>query len=365
MPDYELELLTRFSEPVAPLPKAQLTSVKWELNTAGSLSFEMKQDDPDVMKPLCVEHEVRCTVEGVEDPWQGPIWQDVQSPKTVSFDAEGVASYMTRRYIDFSSLWFDDLDAGYDQFQIAWGLVQYAQGMPVAQAGSVVIPAKNFNVDAGDLTPSGRLRLRRYLRNEHAEILPLLQEFAGLRNFDTGEPDGFDFDIITKADGARLFQPYFPQKGSLRLDLALEYGRNLSTYTVREDGKEIATNTYATGQSNGDVKLEAHYEDAAASAQYSQMTSFIDYSDQSDEDALREFARRHTESHKRPQVVPELTAVQVPVTLLGNIQTGDRVPIHIVNGRTNLNDVFRIGSITWKPRPNTLELGILPKVDET
>lgn len=362
MPDYELDLVTRENEPIAPLPTAKLEKVTWTLNAPGSLSFSMQQSDPDVTKPLVLEHEVRCIIEGVDNTWQGPIWQDAQTPKAVTFDAEDIGSYLYGKHIDFSTLIYDTV-GGHEQFEIGWGLVRYAQGIAVPEGGNLAIPSKSFNVTAGDLTPTGRLRLRRYLRDEHAEILPLLQEFAGLRNFNTGEPDGFDFEFITTRDGQRLWQPYYPQKGSLRMDLALEYGRNVPDYTVREDAKSISTKTYATGQNNGDIKLEAYYEDEPSSDKYTQMTKFIDYSDQSDPTALEEFARRYTENFKRPVITPELKTVQVPITLLGVLQTGDRVPVHIVNGRTNVNDIFRVGSITWNVRPNTLEVGILPKVE--
>jgi hypothetical protein len=362
MPEYELELITRESEPVAPLPSAQLEKVTWTLNAPGSLSFSMQQSDPDVSKPLLLQHEVRCTIEGVDNPWQGPIWQDSQTPRSVTFDAEDIGSYLYGKHIDFSTLIYDD-PAGADQFEIGWGLIQYAQGIPLAQAGSLSIPSKSFNVTAGDLSPSGRRRLRRYLRDEHAEILPLLQEFAGLRNFFTGDPDGFDFEFITTRDGQRLWQPYYPKKGSLRMDLTLEYGRNVTDYTVRGDAKTVTTKTYATGQNNGDVKLEANYEDAAASALYTQMTKFIDYSEEFDPAALQEFARRYTEDFKDPILSPELKTVEVPITLLGDLQVGDTVPVSISNGRTQVNDIFRVGTITWNIRPNTLDITILPKAE--
>lgn len=362
MPGYELELYTRSSVAVASLTEAVLEEVKWTLNDIGQLSFSMLQDDEQIVVPKLVEHEVRCTIEGVTNPWQGPIWQDEEGPKSVKFDANNVASYLTRRFIDYSSLYYDDIPGGYDQLQIGWGLMQYAQGASFAQTGNTPIPSKSFNVTAASYAPSGRLRLRRYLRDDHSGILEMLQEFGGLRNFSTGEIDGFDWEIICYADGRREWTPYFPMKGSLKPQYALEWGRNISDFTVNADAKGLTTKTYCTGQSTGDTRLEANYEDAASSALYTQMVSVIDSSDQSDPDALEDRARTYTEEYKRPLITPELKAVAVPVELLGKIETGDRIPVKIDRGRTQIDDIYRVGEITWKPRPNTLELTLLPKV---
>lgn len=362
MPTYELELFTRASTPVASLTQAVLEEVKWTLNDIGQLSFTMLQDDAQIIVPKLVEHEVRCTIEGVANPWQGPIWQDEEGPKRVRFDANRVESYLTRRYIDYSSLLYDDIAEGYDQLQIGWGLMQYAQGESFAQTGNTVFPNKSFNVTSASFAMSGRKRLRRYMRDDHANILDMMQEFGGLRNFTTGEIDGFDWEIITYADGRREWTPYFPMKGSLKSQYALEWGRNISEFTVNADAKGLTTKTYCTGQSTGDVRLEANYEDVASSVLYTQMVEIIDSSDQSDPDALEDRARTYTEEYKRPLITPELKAVSVPVELLGKIETGDRVPVKVSHGRTQIDDIYRVGEITWKPRPNTLELMLLPKV---
>lgn len=363
MPTYDLELYTRTSTPIAALDQAQLEQVTWELNGPGQLDFTMSQDDPDVTKPLLVEQEIRCTIEGVANPWQGPLWQDEQGPRRVKFSAEGIASYLTRRYIDISSMVWDADPTGYDQLTIGWGLVAYALGQTVPVAGvTTAVPRKNFNVTSANFADSGRKRLRRYLRNEHQEILPLLQEFNGLRNFTTGVVDGFDWDFITYADGRREWTPYYPQKGSLRTDLTLEYGRNISEFTVREDGKEISTKAYCTGGSTGDTKLEANYEDTVASDRYTQMVSIIDDSSQSDTNELANKARKHVEDRKRPLLDVDIKSVQVPVKMLGVFQPGDRVPIKISRGRTQVEDIYRIDKITWKVRPDVLELTLVPKV---
>lgn len=362
MPSYELELRTRTGAAVASLPDAKLESVSWELNGLGQLDFAMSQDDPKISTPLLVEHEVRCIIEGVNNPWQGPIWQDDEDPKKVKFQANGVESYLTRRHIDFSSLVFDDVADGYEQLQIGWALMAYAQGQSVAQAGNRTFPSKSFDVTAANYAASGRKRLRKYLRNEHAEILGLLQEFNSLRDFTTGEIDGFDWEIICYLDGRREWTPYYPMKGSLKAQYALEYGRNVTDFSVSADGKGLTTKTYCTGASNGDIKIEANYEDVVASDRYSQMVSIIDSSDQADPATLESKARTYTEEYKRPLVVPELKAVQVPVDLLGKISTGDRLPVRIERGRTQIDDIYRVGKIEWKVRPNVLELTLLPKV---
>lgn len=376
MPAYSVELMDRDGSSLDELAGAQLQDVTWVNSGIGDMNFNMSQTDRRVADPILRRHEARLHIEGwprgTEVPWQGPILTSSQDDKVVAFQCSTIEHYLQKRFIDFSSLLYDgssvDADgnyvaappgfAGYEQVDIAWGLVSYAQGRPVANY-TINNPDKDFRVDAAT-TASGKLRLRQYMREDHANILDLLNEFPTLVDFVTGAPNGFDWAIIPYLDGRRLFTTYAPQRGTMQTNLTLEYGRNIFTFKVNESMVNFAARAICTGGSDGDIKLENEWKDAAAAAQFGEDMFITSDGDQMDPDTLGAKARSAVQQRNHPIVDPELQAVRVPVELLGVLQPGDTVPVAIHRGRTNIEGHFRIQSIKWAVRPDVLQLTFYP-----
>lgn len=344
MPRPALFLQRRDGTTVAELAKAQLDDVEWVLNQPGTLNFSMSQTDAKVSLPALVKHEIQLRIDD-EPLWQGPIWRCKGNSQKVTFGCDGLLSYFERRYVTNTSLQYTSID----QFAIAFALLEYAQ----------VGANKDLRIAGAAVANSGVVRSREYKREDHEQIFDLLQEFPGLTRADTGAKSGFDFDIdpVTRA-----FTPYHPQKGVRRGNLVLEYGRNVTDYDVEEDGVNLTNRAYATGGSNGEVKFEENYLDAASAAEYGEMQAIISKGDEKDVTVLEQHAADYVRTHKVPIVNPSLSAVSVPVNLLGAIDTGDTMPVKIVKGRHNIAGDFRVGSIKWKVRPNTLDLGFIEAV---
>lgn len=322
----------------------------------------MKQTDVRVSEPELRQHEVKLFIEDWPDnlavPWQGPLVNDTQDDKQVEFNGSSLEYYLSKRFIDFSSLDYSDLPDGYEQTEIGWGLVQYAQGIPV-QNYTIDNPDKGFRVIVGQL-PVSKKRLRVYNREDHANIFDLLGEFPTLVDYDTGVPNGFDWAILPMRDGRRIWTPYAPQRGAVRPDLTLEYGRNITDFSVKEDMNNFAARAICSGGNAGDIKMENEYKDAAAAALYGEDMGIISDASQMDPAELGSKARSYVQARNHPITDPQLNAVRVPVELLGVLEPGDTVPVSIHRGRTNIEDNFRIASITWAVRPNTLQLSFLP-----
>lgn len=361
MPEYQLVVCNRQGVPIDELPDATLDKVTWALTDMGSATITMKQNDSRVGVPLLLENEVQVYIESwptalaAEVPWWGVWWRDKQTARSVTFECQTLESYLTKRFIDTASLYWADgsgNDIATEQFTIAWGLINYAQ------TGT----DRNLYFTSSGAIASGKTRLRRYDRSEHPNILDALREFPNLVDGNTGTPNGFDWEIKGYRNGNRLWTPYYPQRGSLKADLALEFGRNLSDYDVDEDAVPLTTKTYNTGGSSGDTKIEANWRDDTASARFGEMTAIISTGEQKDPATLKDGARSYTVARNGPVLTPNVKAVRVPDELLGQVFPGDTLPVDIRNGRTNYNSTLRINRVTWVPGKNALDLEFVPKV---
>jgi len=337
LPDYRIMVVDRNGFPRAELDLAYVDHVTWELNAPGEMVFKNPIDDPKVaVYPRLLIDEVQLWVED-QLSWWGVPWRESQTVEELEVNCSGLLSYFQKRFITFTSLLYTSID----QLTIAANLVSHAQtgtNMPLF-------------IDIDSYTPSGHVRSRDYRREDHANILDLLLEFPTL-------DDGFDFDIVVDGTGNRVWTPYYPLRGYYKQNLVLEWGRNIIDYTVNVDAVELATQVYVTGGSSGDVKFEENYEDEDASAIYGRMQAIVAEGSQMDVDWLLERAVNEVDTRKQPSVVPEVTAVNVPIQLLGVVEPGDVVPLRIRNGRTQLAGDYRIMKIEWKVDPNTLTLTV-------
>jgi hypothetical protein len=335
LPDYRVLVVDRNGFPRVELDLAYVDHVTWELNAPGEMVFKNPINDPKVaVYPRLLIDEVQLWVND-ELSWWGVPWRDTQTVEDLEVTCQGLLSYFTKRFLTYTSLTYTSID----QLTIGANLISHAQtgaNMPLF-------------IDIDAYTPSGRIRSRDYKREDHANILDLLNEFPTL-------DDGFDFEIEVDGTGNRVWVPYYPVKGYYKQNLVLEWGRNIIDYTVSNDAVGLVTQVYATGGTSGDVKFEENYEDVVASGVYGRMQGIVAEGSQNDVNWLLERATKEVDTRKEPAQIPEVTAVNVPIQLLGIVKTGDVVPLRIRNGRTQVSDNYRIIKIDWKVDPNTLEL---------
>jgi hypothetical protein len=334
LPDYRIMVVDRNGFPKVELDLAYVDHVTWELNAPGEMVFKNPIIDPKVATyPRLLIDEVQLWVDD-ELSWWGVPWREAQDVQNVEFTCHGLLSYFTKRFITYTSLLYTSLE----QLTIAANLVSHGQtgaNMPLF-------------IDIDSYTPSGHVRSRDYKREDHANILDLLNEFPTL-------DDGFDFEIEVDGTGNRVWTPYYPVKGYYKPNLVLEWGRNINNYSVNGDAVDLATQVYVTGGTAGDVKFEQNHEDEDASAIYGRMQAIVADGSQNDVGWLLERAEKEVDTRKEPAEIPEVTAVNVPIQLLGVVKTGDVVPLRIRNGRTQVSGDYRVVKITWKVDPNTLE----------
>lgn len=274
----------------------------------------------------------------------GVPWNADGSPASLEFQCEGILSLLRKRHVDRMSLDYDSLD----QLAIAWDLVRYAQDESV-QAN------RNLNISASNFSASGVPRSPRYDRAEHAKILDLLSDFPDMSN-------GFEYDITFDAAGRnRYWTPYFPRKGSFKPEFHMRYdidkSRNIADFTYSEDGAILLTHAYVAGGSAGEVKFEQNYENLAASAEYGVMQEVISEGSQMDLDWLHDRAVREVEARKVPAIQTEITSITTEDLELGDVVTGDWLPVRINYGRIQASAYYRVKTITWDPDADRITYG--------
>jgi len=377
-PAYSIGLRDHDGTTLGDLEGAQLQSVDWSVSGIGNIDFLMKQTNPRIADPQLRRHEVWLEIEGwprpLEVPWAGPLLTAQGTPGQVEFGGQSIEYYLTKRFIDFNSLYYDGATLnpdgtvtdpptgfpGYEQVDIAWGLVQYAQGIPLMGI-TLANGNKSFRVTGGTLTPSGITRLRQYLRVDHKNIMDCLSEFPTLVDYVSGDPNGLDFQILQWRDGHRTFETFYPLRGSLQRNLHLEYGRNLSDYQIKEDATNFCDRVICTGGSDGQVKVENEYHDDVTIAIYGEDLAITTDDNEMDPTELGAVARSFVQARNHVIMDPTLNAARAPVELLGVLQPGDTVPVTIVDGRYNIRAaIYRIKTIKWQVVPNYLQLTFFP-----
>lgn len=331
---------------IAELVNAELTEVTWELNGAGSAKFTMKADDPQVTTPVLGVHEGKIVISDgtTTRVFVGPVQTCDSTPKICTFSIEGLEAYFRDRIIDDATLEYTSLD----QNTIAINLANFAQSEST-QAN------RDMNIDIGSFTLSGKIRSRRYERNDHQVIYDLLNEFPEL-------DDGFDWGVEPLPNGLRNFMCYNPQRGVFLSEIAFEWDvngtRNLKGYKVDESCLNLTTHSYVTGGTNGAIKFEENFEDTAKSALYKVRQRVISEGSQKDVAWLLDKAVKEVQLQGQPEVVPQITAIESPTNIVLLVQPGDSAKVRIQSGRVNINATYRFVSMSWKPKEDVVELKV-------
>lgn len=341
MSEIELWVTERDGTRIAPLPEANLSDAAWILNNPGPLSFNIDPLSEGAREIEGIAREIQGWWDG-ELRWWGVPWGLTGNSRSINVACQSLMSLFNVRFVDRTSMFYTSID----QFSIAWDLLQYAQS-------EAVEANRDFNIQSSFFSPSGVPRSRDWKRDEHANIHDAVKSFDSRSLL-----NGFDWEIEFTGDGGRFWTPYYPRKGQLRPELAVEWRedgeRNIADFTWTEDFLPLATLAYVTGGSvsteSVTIKMEGKYEDLAASAYWGQIQTIISEGTQLDVNWLEDRAEQEVNDRKDPKVITEITsAIGVEVDALGQVKVGDWVPVFIDCGRIQVDALHRIEQIKWNP----------------
>lgn len=322
-----------------PIEDAIVSSLRWDLYgpNAAAISFDPLARNAEHVKLLKRELQVWFDDELI---WWGVPLADNGDLSIVTLQCEGIQAHLRDRIIDDATLLYTSID----QLSIAWNLIQFAQS-EATQAN------RDLNISAAAFAPSGKIRSREYKRFDHAIIFDLLSEFPTLN-------DGFDWEIVPDATGARFWTPYYPRKertlSEHRLIVTIEQSRGIENFTWASSAMELGTHIYATGGSSGDVKFEENFEDVAASAEYGVRQRVISEGSQNDVAWLLDRATREVGVRKKTKKTPTISTARAPKDYFRIVRTGDWLPVYVDYGYYQIDLEMRIGSVEWTPNQTNL-----------
>jgi hypothetical protein len=264
------------------------------------------------------QREVRIRRDGVL-VWGGYLWTTEVSTDTlmVRCQCEGWFSMFYHRLLDQDKI-FEDVE----QFDIAWQVLNYTQGLTDG----------NLGVTRGPEANSGQVKTKKYRYWERQNVGEAINELSEMH-------DGFDYDIAPN----KVFHMYYPRRGVL-LGTNFELDVNASNVYVLRDAKELATEVHGIGGGEEKATCIAVVVDTGARATYKLRQTAEDFGEIKHFNTMVKRTTRFLNNHKAPTRQPQIGVVLTPPDLL-NFGLGDRGTVIASAGFLQINAVHRIIAI--------------------
>jgi len=174
--------------------------------------------------------------------------------------------------------------------------------------------------------------------------------------------DKADFEITWNAAGtSRGLTPYVPRKGSIKRALALELGRNITTFTYDVDGRQAANDVTVVGRASGNTKEVGQAGGPSPTTlggvQYELVTA---PAQEVDGQGLIDAAVTAERQLRAPVIVPTLTVRAAGLLDTsqpgGPLSVGDVVPVRMNYGAIQENDLRRVVKMTLHPAEETIDV---------
>lgn len=248
--------------------------------------------------------------------WGGYLWTTEVSTDTlmVRCQCEGWFSMFYHRLIDQDKI-FEDVE----QFDIAWQLLNYTQGLTDG----------NLGVTRGPEANSGQVKTKKYRYWERQNVGETINELSEMH-------DGFDYDIAPN----KVFHMYYPQRGAL-LGFNFEMDVNANNVYVLRDAKELATEVHGIGGGTEKSTCIAVVVDTGARATYKLRQTAEDFGETKHFNTMVKRATRKLNNHKAPTRQPQIGVVLTPPDLF-DFNIGDRATVIASAGFLQINSVHRI-----------------------
>jgi hypothetical protein len=171
--------------------------------------------------------------------------------------------------------------------------------------------------------------------------------------------DVLDYEITWPTDGrSRTFTTWAPSKGSTKLGMAIEAGKNLVSYRYDVDGRTRANDVRVAGRGAGSVRETAQAGGPIVTEE-PQLEAILQPAFEISGQPLVELSLAEWGRRKDPVRVPTLTVAAgdfFETAAGGPLTVGDSIPVRIDNGWVQENATRRVGKMTLKPANETLDV---------
>lgn len=220
-------------------------------------------------------------------------------------------------------------------------IIQYGQGRWVAFDHGKT----DLNIDP-NCPPSGVLLTRHYQMADHAGLLESMLEFTQI---DGGCDIGEEFTPTR-----REIVTYYPEKGTYRRDIPLQYGANLTDFTWSFDGNVAANQVVIVGFGDGPDREEGG---ASTSSLFTTSLELVEPAPTgTGVERLDELAQERLRLVQVPVIIEAQTNPEMADEMVGFLRVGDRHPVWIDRGLIQVQADYRLVSIGLDPNDDTMSL---------
>jgi len=248
----------------------------------------------------------------------GPLWQVTggSEENILHLTANGLLSYLQYRFIDYDRLFLSTTSGG--------GIAQFLIEQTQLKGGG------DLRITYGGATTTALGYRVQVLRREYKPILAQIEELSD------NEVTGFDYRISPD----RVFAAT-PEFGHL-VPGALEWGVNVSTYTLPIFGSTIRNNIAVHGPGEGESQLIGLAHSTPSIDTYGLMEGTEDFGSAGNQSQVNTRAQRVIADRKDPLCTPGLTIHGRPTDFIGQYLPGDTTRIVINNGYDQYDNILRI-----------------------
>lgn len=221
---------------------------------------------------------------------------------TISVSSKGFFSLLEKRVTDANRVYSSD-----DSADIAWDLIDYTQNLTYG----------DFGITRGT-HPATKNRDRTYRYNNIAEAIRKMSA--------TEVREGFDFEV----DNDKVFNIYYPLKGSQRDNIILESEYNIKTYNALRTFIDAMVNQAIVVGEGYDENTPVEVRDTLSQykANFFLLQEVLSEKDVSVATTLQDKGDQYLEQYKFPRYIFSCT-VDYEDPLFTDYQVGDRLRIEV------------------------------------
>lgn len=238
---------------------------------------------------------------------------------TVKVSSKGFFQLLDKRFTDALRFYAND-----DSADIAWDLIDYTQNLTYG----------DFGITRGT-HPATKDRQRTF---RYDNIKQAIEKMSA-----NEVKEGFDFEV----DNSKIFNIYYPQKGSERRDLILEEGFNINTFSVKKTFINAMANqviVLGAGQDE-DALVEVRDAEAVYKENFFLLQNRLSEKDITEVATLQDKGDKYLDTYKYPR--KEVTiSLNYQNPTFTDYNVGDRLAIKIPS--YDIDQLYRLYKRTLK-----------------
>lgn len=254
-------------------------------------------------------------------------------------------------------VYWDEVTLTWDEQTSWWNTEQAVSFRGIAEhAQDPAYDKSDFNIDV--FAPdTGIIRPEViHHHHDHENILDALREYTVLK-------DGFDMSIVVTPT-TRTLRAWYPRKGARKPELALEYGRNLTSCKLIRDGERVANSITVLAEGEGSDREEGGAIDTSILDGGLTLEKVYHATPGTGVDSLQQQADRGLARFKTPMDALEVSTNEAATAFISNLTVGDIVPVTVRVNHIDIQADYRVHKIVIDPKTESLTLTINPMTEE-